>query len=492
MKSTLPLQAAKHIPFPLSPEQKGVYDAVMSGASVSVNACAGSGKSHTARACGMNYNGRVESIPFMRALCDEETATYAGFNNVNPLNFHRRGLKLCGRVEVDVYKVNSIASKHDTEKAGGIAALVTAMKMEGYGIFEGAASADAIAVKYGIDTDLCEDAVKVLAESDADTATVDFADMLRFPVLQHRRETLEGLIILDEVQDYTPLAWIFVRDCLTTPASQVLMIGDPSRQMLMAFAGASMEIFDIMSNHFNCESHALTVNRRCSKAVVAAAPFKGEMVALDDAPEGSVESLPVAEVMSEIMEGAHTEAAVLSEANAPLVLMGLSLLTKGIACQMRSTKIEKAIKRVGWRFMDTRKFAVGTMAENCRKALQEAISEGTEDTTEKEDVIACIAALESYCLSKGIVKPAWQFKKPIHPVFIALGEMLNSKRGITLLTGHTAKGLEWNTVFHLAGKMKAPEQDWQCHQAACLAHVIATRARLRHVTLIAENTAKDD
>jgi hypothetical protein len=77
-------------------------------------------------------------------------------------------------------------------------------------------------------------------------------------------------------------------------------------------------------------------------------------------------------------------------------------------------------------------------------------------------------------------KPVW---KPIHPILKALRRMLNSNEGITLLTGHTAKGLEWHTVFHLPAKVKAPKQAWQEHQQNCLAHVIATRAKMEFYTL---------
>ena len=52
------------------------------------------------------------------------------------------------------------------------------------------------------------------------------------------------------------------------------------------------------------------------------------------------------------------------------------------------------------------------------------------------------------------------------------------------MTGHTSKGLEWNTVFHLPADMREPDQEWQVKQNECLAHVIATRAIENFVTLI--------
>lgn len=486
MKYTLEIANPFKIPF--SFEQGNAYAAIMRGRSVVVPACAGAGKSYLARGTGKNYNGNVESVPFGRALADEEIGIYKDFPNIRSLNFHRRGMRLCGAgVEVDSAKVKDIAVKYDPDYYMAITNLVTAMKREGYGIYEKALPVEEIAAKYGIDEEFIDKAKLVLADSDNMKGLLDFEDMLRFPVLAGRRETLTGLIILDEVQDYTPLAWQFLRDCLLTKDSHVLMIGDPERQMLMSFVGASTEIFSEMATYFNCETHKLTVNRRCSQNVVANAPFKGDMVALPDAPMGEYGHKEMTKVIEEIMDGKYENDAVLSEANAPLVQMGLNLLTKKIPCRMRVTRLENLIMRHAFRFLDTRKCPLGEIAIRLTNELKESMNDGEEISNDRQDVINCIAALESYCLAQQILKTKFmkvgRKLRPIHPIQQALEMLLTSDKGITLLTGHTAKGLEWNTVFHLPAAMKAPKQDWQEHQQNCLAHVIGTRARLNHYIL---------
>jgi hypothetical protein len=484
----------KHpVPLSLSDEQQAVYDASLQGDSVSVNACAGSGKSHTARAIAKNIGGLVESIPFMRALMQEEQSTYAGSTNVTSLNFHSRGLRLCnggnGKVRVDDYKLTELAKAIDAENSAGIASLAAMFKAEGVGVYDKALTPTAIADKYSIDQELVPQAIDVLAQSDAKLDTVDFADMLRLPILLGRKLTLQGLIVLDEVQDYTPASWVFVRDCLTSPQSHVLMIGDPSRQMLMSFAGASKSIFDIMSDQFGCTRLGLTVNRRCAKRIVEAAPFRGDMQALPNAPDGEVISMPTADALQAIEDNSHGNDAILSETNAPLVQLGLNLLTKGTPCRMRAKRLESCIRGTAYKYLDCRKypFPSFSISEACKRDQQEANSEGTNSDTSRDDVIACIASLETYCIAKQITKT--QFVRrgsrwaPVHPIFVALNRLLQSNEGITLLTGHTAKGLEFPTVFHLPGNMKASTQDWQTHQNNCLAHVIATRAKTKLVTL---------
>jgi hypothetical protein len=477
---------ANHSKFPLSSEQQAVSDASLSGLSVAVDSCAGSGKSHTARAVAMNYNGPVNSIPFSAKGSDDEIARYAGFGNITALNFHKRGIRLCPASDVDTRKLHGIATKIDGENADAIAALAQHLKCEAYGIWENALTVEQIAIKYGIDEKFIPHAIECLKQSDAMTTVIDLDDMLRMPVITGRKQILDGLVVLDEVQDYTPASWMFLSRCLVTPQTQVLMIGDPSRQCLMAFAGANAGLFDIMADYFGCKRLKLTVNRRCSKAVVANAPHKGDMVALDDAPMGEVGTKNLSDIIEAVGRGEYSEAAILSEANAPLVSLGINLLTKGIPVQMRAGRLDKMIMRHAFKFLDTRKYPIGTIAENMRKESAEA--EDGESLAERQDVTKCIEALELYCLSKQLVKPKFMKVgrgfRPINPIQQALEILVGSTKGITLLTGHTAKGLEWGTVFHLVGKMKAPEQDWQEAQGACLSHVIATRAKLNHYTLV--------
>jgi hypothetical protein len=486
-------QIENPIHFPFSAEQQKAVDLVLHGHSVVVNACAGAGKSFAAFGTAVNYSEKVYSIPFGRTLADEEQRKYSDHPHVDALNFHRWGMKLFGghRVWVDFDKCLKLAETVNGEFARGVAELVTKLKTEGVGVYAKALSPDEVAVKYSIKPELVDDAIKVLELSDKDTKAIDFEDMMRMPILLGKQQILDGLVLLDEVQDYTPLAFAFLTECLTTADSQVLMIGDPSRQNLMAFTGANPDIFDEMANFYGCENVDFTVNRRCAKSIVAAAPHSGNMVALPDAPEGVVECLPVSQVLNDVCDGLYEHDAILSEANAPLVKLGIELLTKGVPVQMRTDKLEKSIFRVAYQYLDQRTTEIGEITNKLNADLDGIAAEGG-DVGDARDVAKCIEMLETYCLANSIVKTKFvpngrkangKLKfKPCHPIFQALQGMVGDK-GITLLTGHTAKGLEWNTVFHLEGSMKAPEQEWQEQQAACLAHVIATRAITRFVTL---------
>ncbi len=488
-------------PVPLSTCQQAVFNANKAGKSVSVKACAGSGKSHTARACAINSTIEVNSIPFMVALAEAEKDFYKSYGHITVGNFHSRGLRLLSqnsnniKIKVDKYKVNELVKKMDVESKyhDVVCQLATNFKNEGVGTYDKALSYSQIAFKYGIDEKHIDSAIALLALSDGDKYCVDGADMIRFPVLFGLSSFLNGYSIEDEVQDYTPASFAFVTKCLVKKGSQVLMIGDPERQALMQFVGASVAIFDEMSEYYGCVPLTLNENRRCSKAVVAACPHKGDMVALPDAPEGEVGSYSYSQLLDEVEQGMHKQNAILAMANAPLIQLGIAFLLKGIPCQMRTEKLEGKItnacyaaKALWWNTPKKDWFCpIGTMAETLRSVHAERLAKTQEEGKPDGliDIINCIEALESYCLAKQIFKTPWtknEYGKSVmlHPVIFALRQMMNSEKGITLRTGHTAKGLEWHTVFILSSKMRKPEQDWQQNQLDCLDHVMRSRPRM--------------
>lgn len=488
---------------PLSSEQKAVFDAIGNGDSVAVDAGAGSGKTHTANACCFNYAGPCELIPFARSLMDSQSKLFAAYSHINVVNFHTRGKRTLGNVTVESgdRKLVTIAENLYGSMGRKVAGLAKCLKIEAYGLLSFALSANDIADKYGYfltekEMDSAEDtlenmAINVLELSDKDATTIDFEDMLRMPIILGRKcqVSKDALIVLDEVQDFTPLAYAFVINCVIPKGAQVLMIGDPSRQSLMQFAGASAGLFDIMADAFNCKRLELTVNRRCAKSIVANAPHKGNMVALDDAPEGTVETLSESEVIAEIMQGGHDEDALLCEKNAPILSLGIKLITEGVPVRMRTAKLDSLLFRYAFKYIVDRTLKVGDIAPKLWDEISERAGDG-KDVAEFRDVAKCVEALETYCLANGILKTGWKNRRPVHPIQQALEKITSGTKGITLMTGHTSKGLEWNTVFYLPSPMKAAEKEWQQHQNDCLSHVIHTRAKTRFVTLAVIDSAE--
>lgn len=486
----------------LSEEQKAaaistLQNFVKSGGAA-VNACAGSGKTFAADRITENWKGSVELVPFARSLMTEQAAKFSHLGNVNVVNFHSRGLRLWKaflgrgkRVKVDNRKVVSIVKGLEgyAEYAYKIADLVGAAKVEGVGLPGIETTVEDVALRYGYpleikDVDIIKGAEITLEKSDDDKCIVDFGDMVRFPVLYGAVSKFDSdtLVVLDEVQDFSPSAWEFLKTCLVKPSHTVFMVGDPNRQSLQQFAGARPALFHEMSNFFGVETFDFTVNRRCSKAVLANALHSEGMTTLPDAPQGEVGTRALDDVLEEIYAGDHMDAAILSETNAPLLKIGINMIVNNIPCRMRVGKLWNTIMRYTIKYLDTRKFAVGNVAEKLRKDMVE-FAENGGDVAEMSDIVDAVSALEEYCLAKGILKTTFSNRRPIHPFQKALEILVAGDEGITLMTGHTSKGLEWDTVFHLPTEGRKPESDWEIHQAECVAHVIGTRARLNKFTL---------
>ncbi len=149
---------------------------------------------------------------------------------------------------------------------------------------------------------------------------------------------------------------------------------------------------------------------------------------------------------------------------------------------MRVAKIQSAIISRAYGLLDTRKTPHGKIAMAMQARKNETSSEEEQADDNFQDIKNCVELLESYCLAKQITQVKWLHGKPIHPIFQALN-LLATGKGITLLTGHTAKGLEWLITFHYVGKMRKPETAAEEHQSNCLSHVIGSRAILEHYTL---------
>lgn len=472
---------------PLSEEQAAAFNSISNKKSASIDACAGSGKSHTTRAMARAYGGPVLTMPFSRALAEAEREAFKGRDNINSINFHAAGRRLSGDCEVDNSKLKRLAN--GDEKMEKAIELCTMLKNEAVGTFSDSLNPAEVAKKYGFNSDLINPAIQLLALSDADKKSVDFADMLRFPVLQGRTNLVSKntLVLLDEVQDYTPASFEFLTKCIAPKGSLIATVGDKDRQALQQFCGATPKLFDSISDFYECEKMQITFNRRCAKKIVSNAPFKGDMKALPDAPEGEISALSQSEVIEAALKGEYSKDAIISETNAPLVLMGIQMLTNGIPVQMRTARLEGQILRyVGFKLLDLRFTKIGEIAIKARQAYAEKFPES--ENAEAEDVFKAVEALELYCMANNLTKVSWMKKNgrnlPVNPIIQALNRLCSCTNGITLLTGHSSKGLEWEKVFYLPGKMKPSKADWQLHQSNCLAHVISTRAKTSYISLV--------
>lgn len=465
----------------LSEQQQRVTDLVLSRKSVVAPACAGAGKSSTARPA-MNELAKrgvpCMSVPFMNSLYSEELGAMPG---VDVLNAHKRGNRMMiGRPKFDNRKMNTIAQAINGENAEIIADLAKKLKCEAYGIVTHDPAF--IANKYGISTDYIGDAIKALDISDNNQSLIDYDDMLRFPVLNGITRPFKGTLLVDEAQDYSPLIREFVR-LFIGPETKGLVLGDQERQALQQFAGADPNSFNILADMLGCESVPLTYNFRCGKSIVENCNsfYPSDMQAAPGAILGEV-----GEASANELEGLDSNSAILCEMNSPLLSFVITQIEKEKPVQFRAPKLWDMCKSVMWGLFDIRRCPIGEIANRAEEKVREYAGENGPDAN-KLEAIKCLSLLENLCMARGITTTKWKAKTPVHPIEQLITDISSGNSGPYCMTGHTSKGLQWKDVYHIS-KPPGPrpgqqQQEWERHQWLCVGYVVRSRAQERHFTL---------
>lgn len=125
--------------------------------------------------------------------------------------------------------------------------------------------ADFYAIEFE-ERDSFEISERVLAASDLDEETIDFDDMLRFPVRRNLPFQTQDNVFVDEAQDTNPIQ-VEIVERLMGPETRLCAVGDPN-QAIYGFRGATSNAMDVIQTRFTCKVLPLSVTWRCPKKVV--------------------------------------------------------------------------------------------------------------------------------------------------------------------------------------------------------------------------------
>jgi DNA helicase-2/ATP-dependent DNA helicase PcrA len=266
-------------------------------------------------------------------------------------------------------------------------------------------------------------------------------------------------VMADEVQDFSPINHAML-DRLVGPSTRLLAVGDPN-QSIYAFRGAQTNSMALLKERFNMNEMPLSVSFRCPRAVVRNAWKRAPHMRWPDwAEEGTVQFLPAWNVDT-IEDGA----AVICRANAPLLRLAMILLR-----HMRGVNL------------------VGT---DLGPQLVRALKKLGDPAMEQQDVLAAIDHWEREKLAKSRNPAATVDRAQCLRVFARFGPTLNhaiglaehifsTKGPIQLLSGHKAKGMEWDITYHLdPHRVPTPyaKSGEALEQERNVKYVIETRAR---------------
>lgn len=294
------------------------------------------------------------------------------------------------------------------------------------------------------------DAILIQSIRTAYEGNLDYNDQLYMPALFGGSYPRFPVVMVDEVQDLSPVNHAMLAKLAK---QRLIAVGDPF-QSIYGFRGAKQDGMRQQKENFGATAAKLSVSFRCPQRIVENAHWR--------VPDfkwfvegGTVDRLDRLEAAA-IAEGA----AIICRNNAPLFRLALGLISAGRSVSVAGTDIGPKLVGI------LRKLGGEEMA---RPAVLSAISNWAERKSERSasasDMAACMRVLAEHAdnLGQTIAYAEWLFKQ---------------EGNIHLSTGHKAKGLEWNVVYHLdPWLIKDGEQEMN------LRYVIQTRAREAYYTI---------
>lgn len=290
---------------------------------------------------------------------------------------------------------------------------------------------------------------------------IDFDDQIYMSTLFGGSFPSFPRVLADEAQDFNKLNQAML-ERLVGPDTWLSAVGDPW-QSIYAFRGADTQSMSWLRERFKMNEMTLSVSFRCPIEVVRNAHWRVPHMKWPAwAKPGRVESLGEWSAES-IPDGS----AIICRNNAPLLSCALALLRAGRGVRLVGTdlgpQLVRALKKLG--NGDEKMPQEKVHAEIDIWEIDKMRKSRTPDAV--RDKAECLRVFANFGPTLGAA--------------IAYCEHIFAAQGpIQLLSGHKAKGLEWNTVFHLdPHRIPSPwcKEGEALEQEYNVKYVIETRAK---------------
>lgn len=276
--------------------------------------------------------------------------------------------------------------------------------------------------------------------------SIDYNDQIFMPALFGGSFPRFPLVLVDEVQDLNPTNHAMLDKLVK---NRIAAVGDPW-QSIYGFRGALQGGMQQLRSRFSAEEKTISLSFRCPQAVVEAARWR--VPNFRWIKEGGLVQVLQSLSAHDIPEGA----AIICRNNAPLFRLAFGLLQSQRSVQVAGSDIGPRLIRIISKLGDhdtSRARLVGLIKE--WKAAKLEASQAPKTIC---DMAACMEVFASFGESLGQA--------------VAYAEHLFKQQGsIKLMTGHKAKGLEFDVVYHLD-----PWLIGDSEQEQNLRYVITTRS----------------
>lgn len=374
-----------------------------------------------------------------------------------------------------LYKIRGLVTMTDEKEIKKSYKLASRIKravslLKGHAVMTGQQAVDLLPTlmeRYDIEVDeedqadFVKHAVEVLILSNRNRKILDFDDQIYLPLLEGLSPAFRpDLTFVDECQDLNQAKIMMA----TGIGSRLGIVGD-RRQAIYGFAGADTQSMQRLIELVNGPVFPLTVNYRCSKAVIAEAQKDvPEIQACDTAPEGKVDWIPKQDFRPQAGDY------VICRTVAPLVSGCLALIRSGQKATVLGRELGQGLKDMVEPYS----------GKSCKEALIPLQDWYQRELTLKQNLNKDTTALsDKYDTIMVLMESVDSINELVPRIDSLFSDTTSS--GITFMSGHKSKGLEANNVYVLRPDLLPhpnAEQEWQKEQEANLRYVIRTRARV--------------
>jgi superfamily I DNA/RNA helicase len=288
------------------------------------------------------------------------------------------------------------------------------------------------------------------------TGTIDFDDQIYFPTLFGGSFPNFPLVCVDEAQDLSALNHTMMRKLAR---ERLIIVGDPN-QSIYAFRGAVGDGMEKLAEQYSMRPLKLSISFRCPEAIAAHSrwhvpDFKSNI------PGGSI-SYHEEWNSKNLSQG---EVAIICRNNAPLFKTAMRLLREGRSIQLVGSDIGPALIKILEKLGDPsiRQAEVHRKIDEWKKDAERK----SRNKASLEDRAECLHVFADTAESLSGA--------------LAYAKHLFAQEGkVKLMSGHKAKGLEFDTVYHLDAwriPSKYANTPEELKQENNVKYVIETRAK---------------
>lgn len=279
----------------------------------------------------------------------------------------------------------------------------------------------------------------------------DYNDQILMPTVFHGAFPRYPLVLVDEAQDLSALNHAMLRKLAKR---RVICVGDPC-QAIYGFRGAHEESMSLLREEFDMQELPLTISFRCPQEIVKHVRWRAPQMKWPEwAKVGEVRTLS-----SWTSDTLPDDAVIICRNNASLFNIAIKLLKTGRSCELHGRDVVASITKVMRKFggHDLPQHTVLEKIETWLAVEMEKNKVRAHDRLRDRAKCMKVFAVEGATLGDAL----------------AYAQHLSQLRSpLKLMTGHGAKGLEFDHVYfldqHLIGKDE---------QEPNLRYVICTRAR---------------